>query len=202
MNKLLEQLIRDLPPAIKDLWSSVGFWRAVAILSWILVVVAWGFKTRIIAWFGSSSEHDRALFSRFAGVLSEISTRDICDELGGGSWTTEDSAVFLRALRFLELEENQFLNPSLRRCATCLRDALKSLFDFVGPNFFPLLDPSPAVVNRRYLHPGWNMDLEGSGASEDDRRYSVVMRQMLEHVRHVSDSYIAFRRAAKRYLRV
>lgn len=114
MDRLLDQLLKDLPSALRDLWQSVSFWRPIAIVSWVAIVLAYTYRARLLAWLSGSRDHDRAIFERFDELLPERFVRDVYDELEQGSWTTDQSLRCIRSLRFLELEENRFLTRQLR----------------------------------------------------------------------------------------
>lgn len=143
-------------------------------------------------------DHDKAIFGEADAILPEDALAEIV------KWLEVDHSFNLDRYqavndfrRFFSAHGNHFMIAELGLLAKTLMQAIVSLDGFILVWFFNF---PRHQQNRLCMQPGWNLDREGSGDSEDRRRYDELVDVLEDLTKGVTNSYRCYRKAIATHL--
>jgi len=156
---LEDALKRRFAPLLECLWQSVTFWRAIALISLVLLFTAWALRNpiRVLLLRSKRTEHDTGIFERSDALMPEQALSACLTSLwNANEYSYEHRDQLMAFQEFFEQAGNQYLTRRLSRGLVPLTDALKDLLPFTAKHFFT--HPNPGV-DRFCLYPEYRNSL-------------------------------------------
>jgi hypothetical protein len=196
MDYILDLLIKNFLPWLNNLWNSLEFWRSLALILLLLFSLVWSFRGKLISLFQNPSklEHDRKIFLQADEILPEKAILSFLSQLGSDhSHSREAISRPYRFFDFFKETSNQFIDKSLKLKSNKFADDLDALMSFTGSHFWQY--PSGQTNDNPFycLHPELNIDRDGDGSQENDRRYSQYSIELRDLIQKATTSYRLYR---------
>ena len=204
MGDLLRQFWLDVVGQhVRPIWDSAAFWRyaALALVSAFVLLVK--YRDRVLHWAQRevAREHDRRIFAKLDGILTERRLRWEFDNELFNHHTTMDFDELLSSFADATLRvENQFLSKRCDRAVRDLIESIQALQGFMRREFHATqtLPEGNAIIR---LRPELNCDLSNVGG-DGVVLYHELGEQLDRLVKEVDSSYHKFRKLVKKQLSV
>ncbi|GEM_PF-3432575 len=208
MNDLIDLWKKHLSPFLSDPWESVFFWRTLALALMTIFLIGLLFRNRVVAWIlkGERVEHDRQIFVKADGILTERHLLDLVASLMSLHACIAGSMHPLDRLpRFFQEEGNQYLKKRLRKASSKLVSACNALSHFVSLNFW-VHPPNQGARDFEdtwiRLHPELNIDTSDDPSPRKEDSYAQYAKQLDELCIGVTKEYRSYRALIKDALRL
>lgn len=192
-----------LGPAAEALWTSLSFWRLLALVLVTAIAVLVAYRQRILDYFINRQErrtHDREVFQPLAALLSEERLRA---EIDIRFFNDRTSIGFQTDLEeFLEksgLAGNRFLDRRCQRAMNELRSSIDKLLAFINREF-DAVSPSAADGTIIRLRPDLNLDFAREPSDEKSAEYFQKSRDLRALVARVDEAHQRYRQSIKQHL--
>ena len=187
---------KHLAPLTQGLWESVLFWRTLALLLLVFLMVGYFLrgKLRSLLLRPGRRNHDTQIFERSDAIMSEAQLSSCLTNMWNSHhYQSQEGVRLLNFQQFFAQVGNGYLDQRISRTLRPLLHALSQLTDFTARHFFPHPNPGLDVY---CLYP----ELRGAAGGQADNFYQQHAAELERTLKPVEDRYQEYRRAVKKQL--